>query len=106
MENPLYVAIIWHMHQPYYRDMRTGEIRLPWVRLHAAKDYLHMAQALQPYPDVHLTINMVPSLTDQILDWAEGREQDQLAELAQQRSWSDTQKRLILNLCFSISWDN
>jgi alpha-amylase/alpha-mannosidase (GH57 family) len=106
MEHPLYIAIIWHMHQPYYRDMRTGQIRLPWVRLHASKDYLHMAQVLEQYPEVHLTINMVPSLTDQMLAWADGKEQDQLARLAGQSRWSEDEKRLILNLCFSISWDN
>ena len=33
------VAILWHMHQPFYQDLVTGEHILPWVRLHALKDY-------------------------------------------------------------------
>jgi len=41
---PLNVAFVWHMHQPYYRDLVTGEYMLPWVLLHGTKDYLHMAQ--------------------------------------------------------------
>lgn len=105
MTYPLSVAIVWHMHQPYYRDLRTGEIPLPWVRLHAAKDYRHMAEVIARYPHIHATINMVPSLVEQMLAWAEGRESDDLARLAEQESWTDDEKRRILNLAFSISWD-
>lgn len=102
---PLSVAIVWHMHQPFYRDLRTGEIPLPWVRLHAAKDYLHMAEALARHPEMHLTINMVPSLTDQMLAWAKGQEADDLVLLAEQTQWSLADKQAILNLCFSVNWD-
>jgi alpha-amylase/alpha-mannosidase (GH57 family) len=105
-EHPLYVAIIWHMHQPFYRDMLTGRISLPWVRMHAAKDYLHMGQALAAHPKVHHTINMVPSLTEQMLAWANGEESDELARLAEQPGWTEDEKRTILNLGFSINWDN
>src|SRR5512133_1077932 len=104
-EHPLYVAIVWHMHQPFYRDMLTGRISLPWVRMHAAKDYLHMGQVLAAHPKVHQTINMVPSLTEQMLAWANGEESDELAQLAAQPSWTEEEKRTILNLGFSINWD-
>jgi alpha-amylase/alpha-mannosidase (GH57 family) len=102
---PLHIAIIWHMHQPFYRDLRTGEIALPWVRLHAAKDYLRMAETLAQYPDTHITVNMVPSLVDQMLAWARGRESDRLAQLGEQAHWNREEKLAILNLAFSISWD-
>ncbi len=105
MTHPLYVAFVWHMHQPYYRDLRTGEVPLPWVRLHAAKDYRHMAEVIARHPHIHATINMVPSLTEQMLAWAEGRETDDLAQLAEQESWTADEKRRILNLAFSINWD-
>ena len=105
-EHPLYVALVWHMHQPFYRDMLTGGISLPWVRMHAAKDYLHMGQALAAYPKVHQTINLVPSLTEQMLAWANGEESDELARLAEQPGWTEDEKRIILNLGFSINWDN
>ncbi len=104
-EHPLYVAFVWHMHQPFYRDMLTGAISLPWVRMHAARDYLHMLEVLAEHPRVHLTINMVPSLTDQMLAWAEGREADELAYLAEQESWTAGEQRTILNLAFSVNWD-
>ena len=103
--HPLAVALVWHMHQPFYRDLRKGQIPLPWVRLHAAKDYLHMAEALARHPAMHVTINMVPSLTEQMLTWVEGQEADDLVLLAEQETWSPADKRAILGLCFSISWD-
>jgi alpha-amylase/alpha-mannosidase (GH57 family) len=105
-DHPLYVALIWHMHQPFYRDMLDGTISLPWVRLHAAKDYLHMGQVLVAHRSVHLTFNMVPSLTEQMLAWANGQESDELAQLAGRTDWTEDEKRTILNLAFSINWDN
>ncbi len=104
-DHPLYVAIIWHMHQPFYRDLRTGEIRLPWLRLHATKDYLHMADVLAAHPDARVTLNVVPAMVEQMLAWAGGREMDQLARLAEAECWTETDRRILLNLCFSISWD-
>ena len=44
---PIYLAIVWHQHQPvYYQDPETGIYAKPWVRLHAAKDYVDMAAML------------------------------------------------------------
>ncbi len=105
MAHPLHVAFVWHMHQPYYRNLRTGAISLPWVRLHAAKDYLHMAEVLAAHPHMAATINLVPSLIEQILAWARGEARDELAALAEQEDWSLHDKQIILNLTFSVSWD-
>ena len=44
---PLYLVLMWHMHQPYYKDIRTGKYIMPWVRLHATKDYLDMVDLMQ-----------------------------------------------------------
>ena len=44
------VALVWHMHQPSYRDPVHGAFVLPWVRLHALRDYLGMLTALAPTP--------------------------------------------------------
>lgn len=70
------VAIIWHMHQPYYRHPQTSEFVLPWVRLHASKDYLHMARLLQEFPRVKANFTMVPSLRDQLEDYARGADDE------------------------------
>ena len=50
------------MHQPFYQDLVTGEHILPWVRLHALKDYYGMVALFREFPDVRATFNMVPSL--------------------------------------------
>ena len=76
MNGKLPVAIIWHMHQPYYRHPQTSEFVLPWVRLHASKDYLHMARLLQEFPGVKAHFTMVPSLRDQLEDYARGADDE------------------------------
>ena len=45
------VALLWHMHQPYYEDLVTREHILPWVRLHALKDYYGMVALLREFSD-------------------------------------------------------
>ena len=70
------LAILWHMHQPFYEDLATGEHILPWVRLHAIKDYWGMAALLREFPDVRVTFNLVPSLLMQIQAFAEDRAND------------------------------
>ena len=69
---PLSVAFVWHMHQPYYKRSRHGSFDMPWVRLHALKDYLDMVEITSSYPSLHQTFNLVPSLVEQIDDYARG----------------------------------
>jgi alpha-amylase/alpha-mannosidase (GH57 family) len=76
------VAILWHMHQPFYQDLATGEHILPWVRLHALKDYYGMVALLREFPDVRVTFNLVPSLLVQLEAFAEGRARDRFLELS------------------------
>jgi alpha-amylase/alpha-mannosidase (GH57 family) len=76
-----YVAILWHMHQPYYEDLATGEHVLPWVRMHGLKDYFGMVALLREFPRMKLTFNLVPSLLVQLEAFAEGRARDWHLEL-------------------------
>ena len=72
-EEPIYLSIIWHQHQPvYYKDPETGVYEKPWVRLHAAKDYVDMAAMLKNYPNIHVTFNLTPSLISQLDDFQAG----------------------------------
>jgi alpha-amylase/alpha-mannosidase (GH57 family) len=70
------VALLWHLHQPFYQDLVTGEHILPWVRMHALKDYYGMAALLREFPRVKATFNLVPSLLVQLEAFAEDRAQD------------------------------
>jgi alpha-amylase/alpha-mannosidase (GH57 family) len=68
----LNIAILWHMHQPNYRDPMKGYYSMPWVRLHATKAYYDMARLAERFPGLGLTFNLVPSLLEQIEDYAAG----------------------------------
>src|ERR1700676_3694099 len=71
--NRMHVVILWHMHQPQYRDPSTGRYMLPWTRLHALKDYWGMVRTLSEFPGVHATFNFVPLLAAQIEEYASGK---------------------------------
>ncbi len=78
----LRVIVLWHQHQPFYKDLVTGEYRLPWVRLHALKDYYGMVKLLDEFPNVHQTFNLVPSLITQIQDYVAGTAHDPFLKVA------------------------
>ncbi len=87
MSHPLYVAFIWHQHQPLYRTRSTGpaggvDYHLPWVRLHGTKDYLDLVLLLERYPKLHQTVNLVPSLILQLEDYIAGRALDPYLKVA------------------------
>jgi alpha-amylase/alpha-mannosidase (GH57 family) len=82
MPHPLYVAFIWHQHQPLYKSRVAGHYQLPWVRLHGTKDYLDLVLLLERYPKLHQTVNLVPSLLLQIEDYAAGTAFDPYLRLA------------------------
>ena len=81
-QGKLRVLLLWHMHQPFYKDLVSGEYRLPWVRLHALKDYYGMVKLLEEFPQVHQNFNMVPSLVAQIEDYNSGVFKDPFWDVA------------------------
>jgi alpha-amylase/alpha-mannosidase (GH57 family) len=87
MSHPLYVAFIWHQHQPLYKSRADssaidGQYRLPWVRLHGTKDYLDLVLILEKYPKLHQTVNLVPSLILQLEDYVAGTALDPYLKIA------------------------
>ncbi len=72
----LRVCFLWHMHQPYYKDPETGTYILPWVRLHAIKDYIALPRIFRDFPGVRHTFNLVPSLLVQARDYVENGAED------------------------------
>ena len=67
----LSIAFYWHMHQPVYQLTSNGDYIMPWVRLHAVKDYLDMALWAKKFEKLKLNFNFVPVLLDSILEYAE-----------------------------------
>jgi len=81
----LTLVLLWHMHQPEYRDYASGEFRMPWAYLHALKDYADMAWHLETHPGVRAVVNFTPVLLEQLDDYAAqfagGRFRDPLLRL-------------------------
>ncbi|MBL7997573.1 MAG: glycoside hydrolase [Candidatus Kapabacteria bacterium] len=95
----LRVAILWHHHQPYYTV--GEEMPLPWVRLHAAKDYCDLSHLHFEFPDLRLTYNVVPSLILQLQEY-QGTVRDVVQRLSslEPATLSEQEKRDILTLFF------
>src|ERR1700720_1803426 len=68
----IHLAVLWHMHQPQYRDPESGRYVLPWTRLHALKDYWGMVDMMREFPKFHATFNIVPALGQQLEEYASG----------------------------------
>ncbi len=99
------VVVLWHQHQPFYKDLVTGEYRLPWVRLHALKDYYGMVKLLEEFPNVHQTFNLVPSLLTQIQDYAAGSAHDPFLDVASRpaRDLTADERRFALQYLFQAN---
>ena len=67
---PINLVLCWHMHQPWYRLSLEGDYRLPWVYLHALKDYVDMAAHLEAHPKMRCVVNFTPVLLEQLDDYA------------------------------------
>jgi alpha-amylase/alpha-mannosidase (GH57 family) len=101
------LVFLWHMHQPDYRDHASGDFLLPWVYLHAIKDYTDMAFHLEQHPQVKVTVNFVPVLLDQLEDYEQqfttGHIRDPLLRLLARENLNDlnaAERDLVLTSCF------
>jgi len=107
MSGKLNVSFLWHMHQPYYRDPKTGQYAMPWVRLHAVKGYRDMIEAVKRYGGKGVTFNLVPSLLLQLEDLASGKEVDVYQTLSSKapEQLDIGEKSIILRHFFSANHD-
>src|SRR6266480_1266086 len=76
------VSFLWHMHQPFYKDIVRNSYVMPWAYLHGTKDYFGMAALAGEFPDVHQTFNLVPSLILQLEEYGSGKAMDRAFDLA------------------------
>ncbi|HWV16428.1 MAG TPA: glycoside hydrolase family 57 protein [Cellvibrio sp.] len=65
------VVFCWHMHQPDYRNIMTGEYYFPWTYLHALKDYVDMVAHLEAQPKARAVFNFAPILLEQLDDYGQ-----------------------------------
>ena len=103
----IHLCFLWHMHQPFYKDLATGEYRLPWTRLHALKDYYGMVKILGEFPGIRQTFNLVPSMVAQIEEYAAGEASDPFLRCALKptEELSDGEAQFILRYFFQANID-
>jgi len=90
------------MHQPYYKDLVSGEYKLPWTRMHALKDYYGMVRILEGFPAIRQTFNLVPSMMAQVAEYASGAAVDPFLNLALKpaESLTDSDRAFLLRHSF------
>ncbi len=76
-----HLAILWHMHQPYYRNMRTGACSMPWTRIHGIHSYYDMVSTHMAHPAFRATINFVPCLIKQLHAYVHDGASDEFLDL-------------------------
>lgn len=94
------------MHQPAYKLNPESDFLLPWVRMHAVKDYLDMVLIMKDFPKLKLNFNLVPLLLQSLIDYGQNHAQDVHSKLSITpiEELTDDDKRLILNNFFDANF--
>ena len=102
----LSVAFYWHFHQPVYQLTPDGDYLMPWVRLHAVKDYLEMVNILDKFKKIKLNFNLVPVLLDAFVDYSERGIHDIHSRITVKpvEELTDDDKEFILNNFFDANY--
>ena len=107
MKKNLSIAFYWHMHQPVYQDTYEGMFYMPWVRMHAVKDYLDMLYKVDKFPNLKLNFNLSPTVLDAFIKYADGFDDIHSAlSVKAVEDLSDEDKLFILNYFFDANYSN
>ena len=101
------LSFMWHMHQPDYRDS-SGIMQMPWVFLHAIKDYYDMPWMLAQHDGLKATFNITPPLMQQLkLYYKHPQEHDKfLALWSENPSYLDEDDRnWVIKICKSSNYE-
>src|ERR1035441_4534133 len=103
-----YLMLLWHMHQPFYKDLAVDVYTMPWTRLHTLKDYFGMVAVMRDYLSVHATFNMVPSLVWQIEDYARDSARESAYRVAFKpvNSMTKADREMLVSSAFQINFYN
>lgn len=102
----LKIALLWHMHQPFYYDPLKGMFTMPWVRLHATKDYLDMLILCKDYERIKPIFNLTPSLILQIQMYLDGVPEFHIQlTLKDPKELTQLEKITILKDFFMANWN-
>ncbi len=97
----LNVLFLWHMHQPLYQ-VENEPLRMPWVRLHATKDYIGLPKLIKKSPQMRMTFNVTPVLWDQLEHYKNGGLDKELdVTLQSPQAWTLEDRRFMLTKMFT-----
>ncbi|MGE3542007.1 MAG: hypothetical protein AB7N91_31905 [Candidatus Tectimicrobiota bacterium] len=106
----LAVALMWHQHQPCYKNLQAaqgrGAYRLPWVRLQTLRTYYMLAARLAAYPTLHVSLSCTPMLLWQLQDYVNGGGSDRALDLTltPARRLSSARREELLENFFEADW--
>jgi alpha-amylase/alpha-mannosidase (GH57 family) len=103
---PLRIGFLWHQHQPNYVHPGKGIFVMPWVRMHALKDYYDLVAILDDFPSIHQNFNLVPSMLAQLEDYIKESRKDRIEILTVKRAsdLTESDKTDILSSFFQANW--
>lgn len=104
----LSIAFYWHMHQPVYQLNSFGDYLMPWVRLHAVRDYLDMLLILNDFKKLKLNFNLVPVLLDAFINYGQEEHHDIHSRLTVTNihELTNDDKEFILNNFFDANYSS
>ena len=103
----LNIAFVWHFHQPNYQQNYNGDFLLPWVRLHASKDYLDMLKRIDKFANIKLNFNFSPVLLIALQKYLNGFQDLHLKMLLKDENTLEEQDKIyILNNYFDLNYKN
>lgn len=107
MTKKMNIAFIWHFHQPSYQENQNGDFLMPWVRLHATKDYLDMLIRLEDFKNIKLNFDISPVLIDSIEKYINGAKDIHLKlMLCDTKDLDRDDKLFILENFFDVNYSN
>lgn len=105
MTKKLNIAFIWHFHQPVYQEKFSEDFVMPWVRLHATKDYLDMLLKCDKHKKIKLNFNISATLLQSIEKYNQGIGDlhSKLLSLKEDKL-SDMDKNFVLQYFFDVNY--
>lgn len=95
------------MHQPCYKHPAQDYYILPWVRLHAVKDYYGMAKTVEKCDKAKAAFNFSGVLLNQIFDYAQNSAKDYylILTLKNPAYLKKDEKKFIIDRFFSVNFE-
>jgi UDPglucose--hexose-1-phosphate uridylyltransferase len=97
------VSFLWHLHQPAYRTA-DGVSHAPWAAVHAGGTYTTLARAIETTAATGQVVNIVPTLLEQLLAYADGSVTDPVldAVLTPATDLDDEQREILVSWGFHV----